>query len=293
MTLEQLRIFVAVAELQHVTRAAERLHLTQSSVSSAISTIEERHQVKLFNRVGRRIELTAEGTHFLDSARAVLAEMRSAEATLDDLSHVRRGTLSIFASQTIASFWLPPLLVGYRAKFPNINLKVAIGNTAECTSAVSEGHAELGFIEGEIDLPALYMSAVARDKLVVVVCRDHWWAKAPPKTLAQLLQTDWALREPGSGTRSSFEGALHAKGVEPRDLNVVLELPSNEALCTAVGVSNLATAVSVSAACAGIESGRLVALPLDIGQRAYRLIRHKERRLSRSAQAFLNTLPEG
>src|SRR5690606_24269071 len=161
MTLDQLRIFVAVAELQHVTRAAERLNLTQSSVSSSISTMEARHQIKLFDRVGRRIELTAEGTHFLDSARAVLAEMRSAEAALDDLSKVKRGTLSIFASQTIASFWLPPLLVAYMGKFSNVSLKVAIGNTAESGAAVCEGLADIGFIEGEIDLPSLHMSDVA------------------------------------------------------------------------------------------------------------------------------------
>lgn len=290
MTLDQLRIFVAVAELQHVTRAAERLNLTQSSVSSAISTLEARHQVSLFSRVGRRIELTAEGVQFLQSARAVLAEARNAETVLADLAGMKRGSLAIFASQTIASFWLPPLLVSYLERYPHIELKVEIGNTAESAAAVGEGYAELGLIEGEVDLPALEISDVAEDRLVLVVGRRHRWATTPPKKLSELAGTGWALREPGSGTRSSFEAAIGAHGMTCHDLKIALELPSNEALCTAVAASDLATVVSESAVRTGVESGRLVMLPFDLGKRAYRVIRHRERRLSRAAQAFLDSL---
>ena len=107
MTLEQLRVFVAVAERQHVTRAAEALNLAQSAVSSAIAGLEARHEVKLFNRVGRGIELTQAGTLFLAEARAVLARAESAELVLSELGGLERGTLVVQASQTIASFWLP------------------------------------------------------------------------------------------------------------------------------------------------------------------------------------------
>ena len=107
MTLDQLRIFIVVAELQHVTRAAERLSMTQSSVSNAISTMEARHRITLFHRVGRCIELTTEGALFLGHAQSVVAQARSAEAMLADLAGVQSGSLAIFASQTIARFWLP------------------------------------------------------------------------------------------------------------------------------------------------------------------------------------------
>ncbi len=79
MTLEQLRVFVAVAERQHMTRAAEALHLAQSAASAAIAALEVRHGAKLFHRVGRGIELTEAGTLFLVEARAVLARAASAE----------------------------------------------------------------------------------------------------------------------------------------------------------------------------------------------------------------------
>lgn len=290
MTLDQLRIFVTVAELQHVTRAAERLNMTQSSVSSAISTMEARHQIVLFDRVGRRIELTAEGAQFLVHARAVLAQVHSAEMMLADIAGVQRGSLTIFASQTIASFWLPGHLTAYLERYPNIDLRVKIGNTAESVAAVNEGHAELGFIEGEVDLPSLVMNDIAEDRLVLVVGRRHLWASQAPDLPKDLTRTQWALREVGSGTRSSFEHAMARYELTPRDLQIVLELPSNEALCTAVAASELATVMSESVVAAGIEAGRLVKLPLHIAHRAFRLIQHRERRLSRAAVALIDII---
>jgi len=108
MTLEQLRIFVAVAERQHVTEAARALNLAQSAASHAIAALEARHDTKLFNRVGRRIELTEAGQVFLTEARAVLAHVEVAELALSEFGNLERGTLSIQASQTIAGYWLRP-----------------------------------------------------------------------------------------------------------------------------------------------------------------------------------------
>ena len=101
MTLDQLRIFVAVAERQHVTHAAEALNLAQSAASHAIASLEDRHQTKLFNRIGRHIELTDAGQAFLKEARAVLATVEAAELTLIEFSNLKRGVLSVQASQTL------------------------------------------------------------------------------------------------------------------------------------------------------------------------------------------------
>src|SRR3982074_3537060 len=107
MTLEQLRVFVAVAERQHVTRAAAVLNLAQSAVSAAIAALEARHGAKLFHRVGRGVELTEAGALFLVEARAVLARAEAAELVLSELGNLKRGSLAGHASQTIASYWLP------------------------------------------------------------------------------------------------------------------------------------------------------------------------------------------
>ena len=130
MTLDQLRVFVAVAERQHVTQAAEALHLAQSAVSAHIAALEGRHDARLFERVGRGIRLTETGAIFLVEAKAVLAQVDRAELVLAEISGLRRGRLQIQASETIASYWLPSRLVAFRRANPGLTISVAIGNPA-------------------------------------------------------------------------------------------------------------------------------------------------------------------
>lgn len=246
MTLEQLRIFIAVAERQHVTRAAEALNLTQSAVSAAVSALEHRHATKLFHRVGRRIELSEAGLLFLDEARGVLQRAASAELALAELSGLRRGTLSVQASQTIASYWLPRHLVRYRSAYPDIEIALTIGNTAQAAAAVIAGSAELGFVEGDIDESALANEPFAHDELALVVGASHPWAAGAPPDPVDPRATRWVLREPGSGTRSALEHELAERGLALSDLDVLLTLPSNEAVRSAVEAGAGATVMSMA-----------------------------------------------
>jgi len=234
MTLEQLRVFVAVAERQHVTHAAEALNIAQSAVSSSIAALEGRHGAKLFHRVGRGIELTEAGALFLVEARAVLARAESAELVLSELGGLKRGALSVYASQTIASYWLPRHLVAFHRSYPGVAIRLSIGNTSQAVAAVRGGGADLGFVEGEVEEPVLISERIARDQLVIIVGAEHPWSEDKGLTKEDLLNVDWVLREPGSGTRSGFEHALEGLGLSPRNLRVALELPSNEAVRAAV-----------------------------------------------------------
>ena len=156
MTLDQLRIFVAVAERQHVTHAAEALNLAQSAASHAIASLEDRHQTKLFNRIGRHIELTDAGQAFLKEARAVLATVEAAELALIEFSNLKRGVLSVQASQTIANYWLPRHLAAFRSAYPQIEIRANIGNTAQVAKAVENRETELGFVEASHSQRAAY-----------------------------------------------------------------------------------------------------------------------------------------
>lgn len=286
MTLEQLRIFVAVAEREHLTQGARALNLTQSAVSSAISTLEARYATKLFDRIGRRIALTEAGRLFLTEARAVLARAAAAEAVLSDLSGLTRGSLALMASQTVANYWLPPLIQRFRHEHPGIAVSLAIANTETVSATIRDGTADLGFIEGEIDDPALAMTTVAEDELVIVVQAGHSWADTVPSA-AELKQGAWILREPGSGTRAMFEAALPSLGLAPTDLAVALELPSNEAVCAAVAAGAGATAISRLVAANAIAAGRLATVALPLPKRRFMTLRHKERYLAKAAAAFL------
>jgi DNA-binding transcriptional LysR family regulator len=292
MTLEQLRVFVAVAERQHVTRAAEALNLTQSAASAAIAALEVRNGVRLFDRVGRGIELTGAGRSFLPEARAVLARAEAAEMALAELAGLGRGTLPVHASQTIASYWLPRHLVAFRRAHPGITVPLSIGNTAQVAAAVQAGTAELGFVEGAVDDPLLVARTVAMDQLVLVVAPTHPWVTQPPADLAALARDgEWVLREPGSGTRSAFEDSLRAAGLDPQSLHVSLELPSNESVRGAVEAGLGATAISSSVAAPSIEAGLLHRVAVDLPERAFQVMRHRDRPASRAAEALLALLP--
>ncbi|HKJ95123.1 MAG TPA: LysR family transcriptional regulator [Gammaproteobacteria bacterium] len=290
MTLEQLRIFVAVAEEQHVTRASRALNLTQAATSASIAALESRHGVALFHRVGRGIALTEAGRVLLEEARKVLAAAASAECALRDLSGLKRGHLCVHASQTIASYWLPAKLQRFRASCPGVTLSVGIGNTQDVAQAVKAGRAEIGFVEGEVRDPSLVAETVARDELLLLVPPDHPWTRQPPTSPAMLLEAVWVLREAGSGTRQRLEVALTDFGVDPAALQVALELPSNEAVRAAVEAGAGVTVLSRLVAGGALLAGTLYAVPFALPDRSFQLLRHRQRSVSAAAAAFRTLL---
>ncbi|MGB6254286.1 MAG: LysR family transcriptional regulator [Bradyrhizobium sp.] len=290
MTLEQLRIFVAVAERQHVTRAAGELNLTQSATSAAIAALEARYGIKLFDRIGRGIALTQTGRDFLIEARAVLARARAAAQVLNDLAGLKRGSLSIAASQTVGNYWLPGRIQAFHAAYPGIDLSLTISNTEQVADAVLHGSADLGFVEGEIDDALLAVRRIDGDSLIVVVGAKHPWASRSKISAKDLPTTDWVLREQGSGTRSMFEAVLRQNGLKLSDLPVRLELPSNEAVRSAVEVGVTATAISDLVVAPSIAAKTLHRVKFDLPRRPFYVLRHKERHASRAEDAALKFL---
>ena len=211
MTLEQLRIFVGVAEREHMTRAAEELNVTQSAASAAIAALEARHGVALFDRVGRGIALTEAGRMFLEEARAVLGQAASAELALADFGELRRGTLRIVASQTIAGYWLPTQLAAFHARYPGDHARgLAVDNTEGAAARVRSGD-EARFRRGRNRRPRARRVG-GRDRPAGAGLRR---AVRPGRRGAPRRRA-WIVREPGSGTRSSVRGRLLAAiGVDP------------------------------------------------------------------------------
>lgn len=290
MTLEQLRIFVAVAERQHVTAAARALNLTQSAVSNAIAALEERHGIHLFDRIGRGVVLNETGRVFMAEAKAVLARARLAETALADLGGLRRGRLTVFASQTIAGYWLPERLVRFHERHPEVELDVQVGNTREVAQAVLGGVAELGFVEGELGHPLLEQRDVGRDRLVILVHPSHAWANGKVLSDQDLRLASWVMREQGSGTRSSLEAALTAAGSNLSALSVAMTLPTNEAILSAVQAGAGVAALSEHVARSALQAGQLAAARFELPERSFHMLRHRERYSSRAADAFVATL---
>lgn len=286
MTLEQLRIFVAVAEREHVTQAARDLNLTQSATSAAVAALEARYAIKLFDRIGRRIELTEAGRLFLAEARSVLAQAAAAERVLADLAGLKRGSLSLAASQTVANYWLPPLMHRYRTAYPGITLSLTIGNTETVAAMVHDSRADLGFVEAAIDDPTLSINPVAEDELVLVASPAFMKGRSLTPSKSDLTQMPWIFREHGSGTRSILEAALAPKGLTVADIDIVLELPSNEAVRSSVIDGAGVAALSRLAVAAALEAGMLVALDFPLPRREFLVLRQKEHHRTQAEFAF-------
>lgn len=289
MTLDQLRVFVAVAERLHMTRAAEALNMTQSAASAAVAALESRHEVRLFDRVGRGLALTEAGRTFLPYATSVLAIAQAAAQALNDLAGLKRGAITVAASQTVANYWLPSRMATFARAYPDIGLKLTVGNTAQVTQAVIEGAADIGFVEGEIESQHLERTRIATDRIAIYAAPSHPLAGTivGPGDLESAL---WAKREVGSGTRSEFEHAIADIGMDPARLRTALELTSNEAVLEATASGELVAAISELAARSFVAAGRLAKLRFDLPDRHFDLLIHRERSRSAAVAAFLEGL---
>jgi DNA-binding transcriptional LysR family regulator len=228
--------------------------------------------------------LSPAGEAFLPEAKAVLAQAAMAEKALDDLAGLRRGRLTLAASQTVASYWLPERMARFAKAHPGVSLKLMAGNTAQAAEALRAGDADLAFVEGATDGPELERTPVG-----LYAAPDHPLAMRA-LALPQLRAATWALREPGSGTRAHFEQALARRGIPMQSLYVRLEAPSNEAALTAVAAGGLITAVSDRAAEPFAAMGRVVRLAFELPPREFVLLAHRQRHRSRAAAAFLELI---
>jgi DNA-binding transcriptional LysR family regulator len=292
MTFEQLRVFVAVAEREHLTRAAAALHLTPSAVSSTLSGLEQRYGLKLFHRVGRRIELSSEGQTVLVEARQALAAIEAADLAFREVQGLVRGRLVIAASQTLINYWLPRPLLHFAQAHPAVEIDLQEGNTTTVAQALRDGRCELGFIEGPIDDPALRVTPIDDDQLVVVASPDHPLVRLTVIAPDDLAASRWIMRETGSGTRDLLELALRQAGIDASRLRIDVALPTNEAICAAVRGSDCLSAVSTLTAQPHIEAGRLRAVRFPLPARQFAVARHKERYQTKAARAFITLLED-
>lgn len=287
MTFDQLRIFVEVAEQGHVTHAAETLCMSQSAASAAIAALEEQYQIKLFDRVGRGIQLTQPGRAFLREARAVLERANIAHSALQDLAGNPTGPIAVAASQTIATYWLPRRLATFHVANPRVRLNVVIRNTHEVENAVADGDVNIGLVEGPTEHPALIRTRIDHDRMVLVVASSQVQSPFDAAGRLDLGALNWVIREPGSGTRHELEDLMAQYGLSLDDLNVFLVLPSNEAVREAVEAGAGATLISRHVVAAAIAAGALREIPIDFPRREYALIRHRDRHATPAQKALV------
>ena len=293
MTLEQLRIFVSVAECEHMTRAAGLLNLTQSATSAAISALETRYRCRFFDRIGRRIVLNDAGRDFLPEAREVLTRAAAAECVLDEIVGLRRGSLRIVATRLIANYWLPSRLSAFRRQYPGLGLKLSIATTKGVERIVRDGSADIGFA-GEVVVDAPLMAdRIALSSVVIVSPLDHPWSRVPPD-LPRVAETErWIVRASGTQARRDCDDALRTFGLRPDRLTVALELPSEEAILAAVKAGAGVAAVAGSAASSAMHSNAISQVATLAPHGAITMIRNTQRGTTGAKASFIHLIGLG
>ncbi|HWZ57673.1 MAG TPA: LysR substrate-binding domain-containing protein, partial [Gemmatimonadaceae bacterium] len=211
-----LRVFVAVAQRQSFTRAAEQLGLTQPGVSKSIRELERQAGTQLVERIQTGVRLTEAGTILVGHARAILAEERAAEDALHALRGLGSGSLRIGASPTIATYLLPTLVQAFSVRHPAIELHLQTARSRAVAAALLERELDIGFAEAPVPEDArLKVIPWRDDELVVVAAPSHALAPQAPIPIAALATELLVLREPGSGSRKTVLDMLQACGVVP------------------------------------------------------------------------------
>ena len=231
MTLDQLRIFLAVVEHLHFTRAAEALYITQPAVSAAIQSLEEEYGVKLFHRIGRRIEIADAGKLLQVEAQKILDSVTMTERGLRELNNLQRGELKLGTSLTIGNYWLPDKISSFKRQYPGIFVNCTLGNAEEICEGTATGIFDLGLVTGEVKPSlknCLEQEVVGSDRLQIVVGKSHPWFERIKIPASELPTTAWVMRESGSGAQQMFEQSLQKWGIDPSELNVILVLNSSE-----------------------------------------------------------------
>lgn len=277
MTLEQLRIFIMVAETLNMRVAAERLYLTQPAVSAAIAALENRYGIKLFDRVGRALELNEMGRRFLPEAQAILDKVKEACGLFENLSGLVQGTFCIAASQTVATYYLPSHLARFASAHPGLTLEILVGNTVQAISYVLAGDADMGVIEGQTEEQSLEIQPIRGDSFGFYVAPTHFLAGCIP-TRDDLLKACWVSREVGSGTRDYVVSTLKKRFfLDFDELKIRLELLSNDAVLEAVMEGEFMAAETDLAAKLRLHNGLIQRLDYTLRERNFYIIRHRER----------------
>lgn len=282
LTLRQLGVFVAVARAGSTRAAADRVARSQSAASSALAELEATLGVKLFDRVGRRLTLNAQGRALLPRAVNLLeqaAEIGQLFGAAD------QGALRVAASFTVGEYLLPPLIAGWKRVHPGTRLRLDIANTRAVLDAVAALEVDVGFIEGARTHPDLDVAHWRDDELVVVAAAGHPMAGRRVDR-AWLRAAPWILREPGSGTR---EGADRWLVPGLGRLRIEMELGSNEAVKRAVAAGQGVGLLSVHAVAEAVAAGTLARLqtPLPRMHRSLAIVTHRERQPGRALAGFL------
>ncbi|MCG8381949.1 MAG: LysR family transcriptional regulator [Gammaproteobacteria bacterium] len=261
-SLRQLEVFRAVAHSENITQAAERLNMSQSAASGALRELETRFDLQLFDRIGKRLKLNELGQVLKPQVHALLEHASDVERLFSQ--HNQAGTLKVGATLTIGNYLAINIMPRYMQANPGAKVALDVANTENIAAKVSNFELDIGLIEGEIQNSLLDIIPWQNDELIPFCSPENPLAKKQTLTEKDILESPWIVREKGSGTRQTFDWAMH--GLLP-NINIMMELQHTEGIKRAVEANLGLGCLSQIALVDAFKRGSLV--PLKIPDRDF------------------------
>ena len=281
MTFRYLRIFEAVCRHMSITRAAQELYLSQPSVSLAIGEQKKKYEVRLFDRIGKKLYLTPAGEELLGYARPLLSQIDDMEQHLR--SGARKSILRVGVSMTVGSCLLPACAEQFAGDYPDIRVEALVERTSLIEQKVLENELDIGFVEGLPKAPQLIISPFAEDELAVVCAPDSALLRRGAIRCADLASIPLLLREKGSGTRAVVDNLTDMQGVT---LKPLWESMSTLALISGAKRGLGAAILPLRIVQKDLDRGELAILPVEDVQwkRQFFRIQHRNKILDEPAE---------
>lgn len=289
MQLRKLEVFLAVCDYNGVSPAARSLYMSQPAVSQVIAELESTLEVRLFERLNKRLVLTHAGETLQNYSRRILNLVNEARWTMEDLASLNSGRLRIGASTTIGIYMLPQLLCTLKSCHPNIDFPFVIDNTAVIETMILHNDLDVALVEGPLHSPDIVIDKYYDDELCIICSPEHPWARTGCILPEDLNDHPFIIREKGSGTREIFEKVMLFHQLSFVVANV---LNNTEAIKRAVA-ANLGISV-VSRLALNEEFNRGVLHEVKIQGVEYKrdlnIMYHKDKHMSPLLESFISVV---
>lgn len=249
-TLDQLRILKAISTEGSFKRAADSLYVSQPAVSLQVQNLEKQMDVHLFDRGGRKAQLTEAGHLLLNYGEKILSLCQETCRAIEDLQNLQGGTLIVGASQTTGTYLLPRMIGLFRQHYPDVAVQLQVHSTRRTSWSVSNGQVDLAIIGGQVPSELqdiLEIQPYAEDELALILPLSHPLAKSATIQREDLYKLNFIALDSQSTIRKVIDRVLANAEIDPKRLKIEMELNSIEAIKNAVQSGLGAAFVSVSA----------------------------------------------